>query len=116
MWLSLGAQVSQNRDGTVTVQHQFEFDARPKPFDVTSTTAGNAPKLFGASFYFHKFLYYHKKPDRVPYTDANGVTRNKIVNTPTEPPVYATVYETAGPGVSLGYRFADLFLPVEVLA
>lgn len=104
MWLYLGAQVSQNRDGTMTLQHQFEFDARQKPVDPTSTTAGNVSPLFGSAFYYHKYLWYAKQTKKKTLTSGE-----KMQAIPIDPPYYATIYETAGPYVALGYKFADLF-------
>lgn len=96
-WLYLGPENTENRDGTYTLQHQFEYDRRPMP---------NAP----TTFYDHKFLWYTRQPQRV---IINGVAQ--IIRVPVNPPTLATIYLTAGPTVALAHLFADLFRPLESL-
>jgi hypothetical protein len=107
MWLYLGPEVTQNRDGTYTLQHKFDYDGIIIPSSLFTTTTEGA----GDILEIHRYLWYFLSEYKVPVGNIY-----KIQKRPTGDPQLSTIYLTAGsesiPGVVPGnvpYTFSMLF-------
>lgn len=97
IWLYLGAQQQQNRDGTITFTHIFDYDLHKMP---EGTTTSGVPVYYG-----HKYLWYF-------LTELKEVIGgiSKIVKRATGDPQLSKVYLVAGEaGAPTTTQFANLF-------
>ena len=113
VWLYLGPQTVENRDGTYTLVHQFDYDLHDLEAEAMMTTTGGA-----ATWYSHKFAWYDLQESKV----LVGAGIYKIRKTPIQPLRLSTIYPTAGATAvkdvngnlvesASEYMFADLFRP-----
>jgi hypothetical protein len=103
VWLYLGPHATQNRDGTYTLVHQFDYDLQQ--LDAGATTAAS-PIWFS-----HRYPWHFVSDEIVEVESAGGV--RKTVKRAVGSQQLSRIYRTAGSGVLNGRVFADLFRPVS---
>ena len=101
LWLYLGAQSMENRDGTFTLQHQFDYEEKFVD-DGVSTTAG------AAEYLRHRYAWFFEEEKRVVI---GGVEKRQ--KRAVGPEQRSTIYESSD--IHAAHGFADLFAPGQFL-